>query len=125
MKYIIICLLLASCAEVPLQDNPYQRQAVVDFARYNFAHHLNLAVPQVYLGPTEGPYAGETVCGHRCFIVINPSRSIDMNQTLIHEEAHAVCVETVPDCRVMSHDKAWQSIALELGLNPNDSYVHS
>lgn len=126
MKWILL-LCLSGCATLP--ENGYQVEAIKTFAHYNTVHHTAIPIPQVYLGATPGPFAGSTWCPMEngtythCSITLNPSRSANLEQTLIHEEAHVICVLNVAGCKPTDHDKAWQEIALELGLNPDDSYI--
>lgn len=124
MKGILFSLLLCGCAVQTLPDNAYQAQAAQIISAYNLKHHLNLEVPEVRLGSTQAPFAGTTWCNSRqCFITLNPQLSANLNQTLIHELSHAICVNTVHGCLVTDHDKTWQEIALELGLSDKDSYI--
>ena len=123
MKWMLALLILSGCAMNSLPDNPYQKEAIKTFAHYNSVHHLNIAVPMVYVGATEGPYAGTTTCKSVCIITLNEVRSVNMEQTLIHEEAHAICMESSPDCHIHEHGITWQKIALELGLDNRDSYI--
>lgn len=128
MKWILLILCLSGCVNA-FPDNRFQEEAVKTFAHYNAIHHLNIPVPQVYLGATPGPFAGATWCPldgtyTKCSITLNPSRSANLEQTLIHEEAHVICVLSVQGCKPTDHSKAWQDIALELGLNPGDSYIN-
>lgn len=130
MKYFIGLLFLSGCATQPLPDNEYQVQAVRIIGAYNAKHHLALEIPEVHIGSTPVPYAGYTWCQKHddkfthCFITLNPNVSADMNQTLIHELAHDICVFTVPGYLPQDHGKAWQEIALEIGLSPKDSYIN-
>lgn len=125
MKYFIGLLFLSGCATQPLPDNEYQAEAVQIIGAYNVKYHLALEIPEVRLGSTPVPYAGMTWCQKkRCYITLNPARSADMNQTLIHELAHDICVFTVPGYLPQDHGKKWQEIALELGLSPTDSYIN-
>ena len=131
MKYLIIVLLLAGCAGQPIvyQDNPYQTRAIELVKQWNANHGTNLPAPVVFVGMTQGLDYGNDYCNSNgCTIAIS-ARLISerpeyaMANMLPHELAHHICVITIPGCTPNDHSKAWQVIALELGLSSDDWYI--
>lgn len=137
---ILMLAALAGCASAPEQPDQLAQNLAALRQRsdqlvdaYNVRHGLHLAHPVVRVGVVKRPPSmAETVCkAHApitCIITINPhvvwyELEHGLTNTMPHEDAHAICAMLMVDCGEDAHGPAWKAIALELGLDPNDSSI--
>lgn len=132
-------LALSGCAAaIPQPVDPFQARAAELIDGYNTRHGTHVPVPRVMIdAPAVVVWQGETVCQRQpaggwadCVIFIAPHRAFHeaayaLENTVPHEVAHVICLMTVPGCGSDDHGPAWQAIALELGVDPADSYFHA
>lgn len=131
---LLAALLLSACAITPdYQDNPYQRRAFELVDRYNAAHGTHVPYPVVRIGSLANLDEGQAYCpvhADGCWLTINAAFDAQrhgpdyaLSNSTPHEVAHHICVYLKLCPRGNYHGPEWQAIALELGLDPKDSFI--
>lgn len=130
MRSLIVVLMLAGCAEIPVPnsyDALHQRAAEL-VTSFNAEHHANLPIPRIYYASLDPLVLAHTACMRKngtvlgCNITFNtnPANGIDesyrLADTLPHELGHYACA-ILENGNASLHDACWRKYATEFGLS--------